>query len=80
MPIVLIIVPTHELVVEVHGTLLDLRYSSKVRPAAVYGGAPRDAQEKKLQQGCDILVATPGRLLDLLRRGLGKRQPIRRLN
>ena len=59
-PIVLIIVPTRELVIEVHETLLDLCYSSKVRPVALYGGAPVDTQGKKLKQGCDILVATPG--------------------
>ena len=74
MPIVLIILPTHELVIEVYETLLDLCYTSKVRPIAIYGGAPADEQEKKLQQGCDILIATPGRLLHFLRRGLGKRQ------
>ena len=75
-PIVLIIVPTRELVIEVHQTLLDLCYCSKVRPIAIYGGAPIDAQQEKLRQGCDILVATPGRRLHLLRRDLGKRQTI----
>ena len=76
MPIVLIIVPTHELVIEVHQTLLDLCFTSKVRPVAIYGCAPVDAQEKKLQQGRDILIATPGRLIHFLRRNLGKRQTI----
>lgn len=43
---------------------------------AIYGCAPVDAQEEKLRQGCDVLVATPGRLLHILRRDLGKRRTI----
>jgi ATP-dependent RNA helicase DDX3X len=37
-----------------------------LRPCVVYGGAPSGLQREELQKGCDILVATPGRLLDFM--------------
>ncbi len=35
----------------------------------VYGGAPMFSQRQELQRGCDVLVATPGRLIDIMERG-----------
>ncbi|CAI4852157.1 AIF_collapsed_G0056670.mRNA.1.CDS.1 [Saccharomyces cerevisiae] len=44
-------------------------YRSWVRPCVVYGGAPIGNQMREVDRGCDLLVATPGRLNDLLERG-----------
>ena len=41
-----------------------------IRVGVVYGGAPMDPQIKELRRGVDVLVATPGRLIDLMRRGV----------
>ena len=40
-----------------------------VRPAVVYGGADVGGQMRELDRGCHLLVATPGRLVDMLERG-----------
>lgn len=37
-----------------------------LRPCVAYGGAPSSLQREELQKGCDILIATPGRLLDFM--------------
>ena len=47
---------------QVHRTLLSLSFKQTIRCIAIYGGAPHQNQSKKLGKGCDILVATPGRL------------------
>ena len=76
-PFAIILAPTRELAIEIHATLLDLCWTEKVRCVVVYGGAPVEEQLQKLGEGCDILVATPGRLLNLMRRSIrvfGKRQ------
>ena len=44
-------------------------YRSKVRPCVVYGGAHVGEQMRDLDRGCHLLVATPGRLVDMLERG-----------
>lgn len=44
-------------------------YRSRVRPCVVYGGADIGAQMRDLDRGCHLLVATPGRLVDMLERG-----------
>lgn len=50
--------------------MLDLCYNETIRSRScvIYGGAPTNAQLNELDKGCDILVATPGRLLAMLRR------------
>ena len=76
-PLAIIIAPIHELVIEVHATLLDLCWTEKERCIAIYGGAPVEEQLDKLKGGCDILIATPGSLLDFLRKStrvFGRRQ------
>ncbi len=40
-----------------------------VRPCVVYGGADIGSQLRQIERGCDMLVATPGRLVDLIERG-----------
>jgi superfamily II DNA/RNA helicase len=65
----LVLVPTRELAVQVFEVLEPLGESIGLRTCAVYGGADIEKQIKQLQKGCDIAVATPGRLIDLGDRG-----------
>ena len=37
-----------------------------LRPCVIYGGAPSKGQREQLEMGCDILIATPGRLMDFM--------------
>jgi superfamily II DNA/RNA helicase len=64
----LVVVPTRELCVQVSEALRPLAASRRLTLAAVYGGAPMGAQIAQLRQGVDLLVATPGRLIDLIDR------------
>lgn len=61
----LIISPTRELAVQIHEECVAFAKYTGLRSTVVYGGASIDAQEKKINEGVDILIATPGRLLDL---------------
>lgn len=64
-PRVLIIVPTRELVEQVVGEAEKLAKYTNFRILGVYGGVNLRTHAAAVQEGCDILVATPGRLLDL---------------
>lgn len=68
-PFAIIVPPTRELAIEVHATLLDLCFTEKVGCVLAYGGIPIEQQIAKLNEGCEILDATPGRLLALMQRG-----------
>ena len=61
----LVLVPTRELAVQVGGVLTHLSYKLGLKVAVVYGGVSINPQMMGLRGGADILVATPGRLLDL---------------
>ena len=65
----LVLLPTRELAVQVHEVLSVLGTSVGLRVAAVYGGADIDRQVKHLRNGVDLIIATPGRLIDLGDRG-----------
>jgi superfamily II DNA/RNA helicase len=65
----LVLVPTRELADQVHDELLQLAAVLGLRLLAVYGGVPLGRQVQQLRRGTDIIVATPGRLLDLLGQG-----------
>jgi ATP-dependent RNA helicase DeaD len=65
----IILVPTRELAVQVHDEVNKLSVGMKVRCVAVYGGKPIRGQIDKLQRGAEIVVGTPGRVLDHLSRG-----------
>lgn len=65
-PLVLIVAPTRELATQIFDEARRLCYRSMLRPCVVYGGAPTRDQREELQKGCDILIATPGRLLDFM--------------
>ncbi|MHC4567046.1 MAG: DEAD/DEAH box helicase [Planctomycetota bacterium] len=63
----LILVPTRELALQYVGEISDIARKTGIAPSAVYGGFSMQIQIAKLNHGVDILVATPGRLIDLLR-------------
>jgi superfamily II DNA/RNA helicase len=68
-PLALVLLPTRELAVQVHDVIAPLAKGLGLRAVAVYGGADIDRQVSKLQKGVDIIIATPGRLIDLGDRG-----------
>lgn len=68
-PLVLIISPTRELATQIFDECRRFCYRSMLRPCVVYGGADTITQRLELSKGCDILVGTPGRLMDFLQRG-----------
>jgi superfamily II DNA/RNA helicase len=67
-PRALILVPTRELATQVRDELKPLGAVRQVHVAAIYGGADMDKQIRRLEKGAEIVVATPGRLIDLLER------------
>jgi ATP-dependent RNA helicase RhlE len=62
---VLIVAPTRELAEQIHQDIVDLGRKTKVRSATVYGGVSKRNQVEALRRGAEIVVACPGRLLDL---------------
>lgn len=68
-PVGLILAPTRELASQIYDEARKFSYRSKVRPCVVYGGADMRKQLLELSYGCNLLVATPGRLLDVIERG-----------
>jgi superfamily II DNA/RNA helicase len=68
-PLALVLLPTRELAVQVHDVLAPLAKTLGLRAVAVYGGADIDRQVAKLHKGVDVIIATPGRLIDLGDRG-----------
>lgn len=67
-PRALILVPTRELASQVTEAIEPIAATRGLRLVAVYGGSPMKKQISSVQKGADILIATPGRLLDLVRR------------
>ena len=65
----LVLTPTRELAAQVEESLRDLGRHTKVRSAAVFGGVGAGPQERALRSGVDVVVATPGRLLDHMSQG-----------
>jgi len=63
----LILAPTRELAVQIEDTLVGLTYHAPATTAPVYGGVEMGPQERALKAGVDIVVATPGRLMDHMR-------------
>ena len=66
----LILVPTRELAVQVHQSVEQYAAGSQLRAALVYGGVSIATQAEVLQSGVELVIATPGRLLDHLRQGV----------
>jgi superfamily II DNA/RNA helicase len=69
MPRALILIPTRELALQVQENLEDYGHNFKIKSALVIGGVSSASQEQKLSKGVDVLIATPGRFLDLYERG-----------
>lgn len=65
-PLAVVIVPTRELAMQIYDEAQKLSYRSMLRCCTIYGGVPKKVQITDLQRGCDILIATPGRLLDMM--------------
>jgi superfamily II DNA/RNA helicase len=68
-PRALVLLPTRELCVQVAEVLSPLAEDLGMRCVAVYGGADIERQIKQLRKGCEVIIATPGRLIDLGDRG-----------
>ncbi len=70
VPQALVIAPTRELCLQIAGDLADFaKYIDGLRILPVYGGSSIDSQIRSLRKGVQVIVATPGRLIDLIKRG-----------
>jgi len=69
-PIVLILSPTRELAMQTMGECGKFGSSSRIKFHCVYGGVSKGVQARGLRAGCEILIATPGRLIDFLEAGV----------
>lgn len=65
----LIMAPTHELALQIHHVFESLSKHTKVSAYCIHGGVEQDPQKDRLAEGVDILIATPGRLFDLVSQG-----------
>ncbi len=73
LPQALIIAPTRELCLQIAGDLADFsKYLEGVKILPVYGGSSIESQIRSLKNGVQVIVATPGRLIDLIKRGVVK--------
>ncbi|KAJ0259331.1 DEAD-box ATP-dependent RNA helicase 37 [Hirschfeldia incana] len=76
-PLAVILSPTRELASQIHDEAKKFSYQTGVKVVVAYGGTPINLQLRELERGVDILVATPGRLNDLLERARVSMQMIR---
>jgi ATP-dependent RNA helicase RhlE len=76
VPRALIVTPTRELAEQIHQVFRALSVGTKLRSATIYGGVTASRQIKALKDGVEILVATPGRLLDLVQQRQAKLERI----
>jgi ATP-dependent RNA helicase RhlE len=68
-PRMVVLAPTRELVIQITDEARQLSRFTNIRLVAVYGGAPIRRQTERLRRGVDVVIATPGRLMDHMRRG-----------
>ena len=66
----LILTPTRELAIQINESLNDYTAYTGIRHCVIYGGVKQNTQVSQLKEGIDILVATPGRLLDLMNQNI----------
>lgn len=69
-PIALVLVPTRELALQVYGEAKKFANSYKIAVVCAYGGGSKYEQSRDLEAGAEIVVATPGRLIDLIKMGV----------
>lgn len=69
-PRALILAPTRELAIQIHSDALELGRDTNLKMVLVYGGTGYDSQRKDLVDGVDILIGTPGRIIDYYRQGI----------
>ena len=75
---IVILSPTRELCLQIADDLKDYsRYIDGLHVVAVYGGTGIESQIRQLRKGCQIIVATPGRLIDLIHRGAARLESVR---
>ncbi|KAM7221002.1 putative ATP-dependent RNA helicase [Rhypophila decipiens] len=67
-PLVVIVCPSRELAIQIFNEARKFCYRTMLRPCVIYGGGPIREQIVQLQKGCDVLVASPGRLIDFIER------------
>lgn len=80
MPCALLLSPTRELAASVHTEALKLTFNTGIRSCIVFGGADMRCQRRDMELGCDILIATPGRLLDMCESGYVSLELVQFLN
>jgi len=68
-PIVLVLAPTRELAQQIQEVATQFGRSSRIKNTCVFGGAPKGPQLRDLEYGCEVVIATPGRLIDFLEMG-----------
>ncbi|MDY0177479.1 MAG: DEAD/DEAH box helicase, partial [Lentisphaeria bacterium] len=69
-PFALVLAPTRELAIQIARDAEELGAYTELRSVAVYGGMDYEKQRRLLSAGCDLVLATPGRLLDYLQQGV----------
>jgi|JI7StandDraft_1071085.scaffolds.fasta_scaffold19035_3 ATP-dependent RNA helicase RhlB len=69
-PRAMILAPTRELAIQIHKDAEKFGASLGLKFALIYGGVDYDKQRAQLQAGCDVIIATPGRLIDYVRQGV----------
>ena len=73
LPLALVLAPTRELCLQIADDMRDFaRYLDGIHIEAVYGGASIEQQIRALRKGVQVVVATPGRLIDLMKRGVAR--------
>jgi ATP-dependent RNA helicase DeaD len=65
----IVLAPTRELAVQVANEIDSYKGTKRIQVTTVYGGQPIDRQIRELQKGADVVVGTPGRVIDLIKRG-----------
>ncbi|MEL7485575.1 MAG: DEAD/DEAH box helicase, partial [Planctomycetota bacterium] len=65
----LVLAPTRELAIQIHKEIEELGFKTNIRSVPIYGGQKIPTQAAKLEKGCEVVVGTPGRVMDMQRRG-----------
>jgi ATP-dependent RNA helicase DDX3X len=66
-PVTLVLIPTRELADQIYKEARKLLYKTGINVVKIYGGVGYEGQKQELKRGCDVLVATPGRLMDFMK-------------